>query len=160
LLNELLPTSASTEEQGSPTTTTTISGYSPSTPTTFPTGTTGVKAPKEVSPATGASVSETEPTLVASNAATKDRGTVTYEFEVAREESFKNLVASVDGVRQGRGQTSWKVSEPLQAGRYFWRVRAQVGLVKSPWSEGSDFTIVAEPPPGGGGGGEIGEVEI
>lgn len=148
--DEGLPTTE-TPEPG--TTTSIVSSWSPSVPTPYPSPTTGITAPGVNSPSAGSELTELQPTLVVSNAATEDAVTLTYLFEVANDSSFSDIVASIADITQGAdGYTSWQVPERLENGKYFWRCRARAGLLKSPYSDVADFTIkpsIEPPPPGG-----------
>ncbi len=103
---------------------------------------TSITAPQIVSPASGSDVSESRPTLVVANASTSDGSTPIYTFQVAASSGFTELVDSVNGVAQGgNGQTSWRVSERLEAGKYFWRAQAAVGSNAGPPTPVADFRV-------------------
>jgi hypothetical protein len=126
-----LPTS------GSPSITTTVD------PTiTAGTSGTGVTAPQIVSPASGSDVDEPRPTLVVSNASASDGSAPNYAFQVATNNAFTEIVDSVNGVAQGgNGQTSWRVSERLDSGKYFWRAQATVGSSTGPPTSTANFRV-------------------
>ncbi|ABQ25365.1 Ig-like domain-containing protein [Geotalea uraniireducens] len=84
-------------------------------------------------------VTDLQPLLTVTNATDLDNDTLTYEFEVATDGSFTNVVAkAVTGVAQGTaGTTTWKVSPALNDNtQYHWRSRAkdQHGLPDSSYS--------------------------
>ena len=80
-------------------------------------------------PADGAEVSTLAPILTVNNASDLDNDTLTYEFEVATESGFTNIIAhTVDGLAEGpEGSTSWTVTAGKLADntRYYWRCRAK-----------------------------------
>jgi|GEM_PF-3129998 len=84
-------------------------------------------------------VTDLQPPLTVTNATDLDNDTLTYEFEVATDGSFTNVVAkAITGVAQGTsGTTTWKVSPALNDNtQYHWRSRAkdQHGLPDSSYS--------------------------
>jgi hypothetical protein len=165
LVNELLPTSSTSEEDGTSgsgdaTSSPNASGFSPATPTTYPTPTTGIAAPEIVSPGPDSELTESTPILVVANALTEDKAPLYYTFELSKDQNFGELIASAQGIPQGNRRTSWQVPEPLTEGRYYWRSRAQAGYVKSPFSAVAAFTIIQvvttpEPVPGPEPGGGV-----
>jgi hypothetical protein len=76
----------------------------------------------------------------------------TYEFEVATDLQFINIVDSKDGVSEKPGETSWKVTATLQEDHhYYWRARAKVPAATSNWVYGdfivdTAFTVVGPQP--------------
>jgi len=76
-----------------------------------------------VSPASGAAVRLSHPTLVVANIDTLNPNL--YEFEVAIDSEFAGLVASSLPVTQEEGPTtSWKVTEKLRSNQiYYWRAK-------------------------------------
>lgn len=161
-LDELLPTSSNIDNgtepsEGPSSSSSSSTGSSPNT--TYPSGMTGVSAPEIKSPSSGSEITETNPTLVVTNSATGDKFPLTYAFYVAKDENFEQMVAMVEGVDEGPGETtSWQVPELLEEGVYFWTSRAQAGYVKSPYSEVVSFNLIPQslppevptPTPGGG----------
>ncbi len=101
-----------------------------------------VGAPVIVSPASGATVGETRPTLTVSNASVSS-GTATYSFQVATDSGFSNIVAQTQGIGQGSGQTSWQVSADLENRQHFWRARARAGTTDGGFSTVADFRVNA-----------------
>jgi hypothetical protein len=101
-----------------------------------------ITAPVIVSPADGSQVSEARPTLTVSNATVSDGSTPTYNFQVALDSGFTNMVAQVLAFPQGSGgQTSWRVNETLAGSNYFWRVRARSGNTEGPFSSVAEFSV-------------------
>jgi len=148
LLDDILPTSASEEEsQTDSSSSSSTSSSSPESATTYPAPASGVQAPTIASPEPGSEVTATQPMLTVGNASTQADSSITYTFDVATDSDFTQMVASAAGVQQGsNGQTSWKVTEELVPGRYFWRSKARAGLFKSPFSSVADFTVVEAAP--------------
>jgi hypothetical protein len=111
-----------------------------------------ITAPTPRSPATGATVGSTTPTLTVTNAS--GASGLRYRFEVARDSSFGNVVAAGDDVTEGgTGTTSWQVSPDLGIGEtYYWRARAAVAGTPGPYSSAANFAVeggfVSESPVG------------
>ena len=100
------------------------------------------------SPVPGAVVG-TRPTLCAANSI---QGTcpdpVTYEFVIAEDPGFVNIVRQSGWINQGIGTTCYTTGTALNEGRrYFWRCRATNGTTTSGWSSASYFTTPNSPPP-------------
>ncbi len=164
----LLPTGGTGSDSSSNTGTT--PGANPSTPGN-PTST-QISAPIIADPLSGSTVSETQPTLTVLNSARSGTTAPTYLFQVSTESSFTSLVSQSPQIPEGTGgSTAWKIERALAAGRHFWRVRARLGTVESPFSATADFTIgstggpTTTPPPSSGTilsdpltGGSLGEV--
>ena len=75
------------------------------------------------SPAPGATVTS-QPMLTVNNSYDPDGpGPLTYGFRVYTDALCTNLAATVDGVAEGAGQTSWTTSS-LAQGTYYWRAYA------------------------------------
>ncbi len=107
-----------------------------------PTGpSTTISAPTPVSPTSGTTVAENQPTLTVNNVSVSDGSAPTYTFQVATDSGFGNIVAQVSGVGQGEGQTSWTVSTPLGTGQHFWRARASASSTDGPFSSTIDFQV-------------------
>jgi hypothetical protein len=100
-----------------------------------------VGAPTIVSPTNGSTVTERRPTLTVSNASVSNQAAATYSFQVATESGFTNIVAQIQGVGQGSGQTAWQVTTDLENRQYFWRARARVGSTDGPYSSSADFRV-------------------
>ena len=65
------------------------------------------------------------PVLTVNNASDPDSANLTYNFEVALDPDFTQIVASTKGVASGQGTTSWTVPVSLQEnGWYYWRAQA------------------------------------
>jgi hypothetical protein len=107
---------------------------------TDPTQPPGPETPVIQAPAYAAEVTELQPVLVVANAAHLPGMTVTYAFEVYRDEAMTNLAASVEDVAEGAETSSWQVADPLADNtEYDWRVRAGAGSVYSLWANGRFF---------------------
>jgi len=95
-----------------------------------------------LTPADGAELNESQPTLTVANAAVTDDSTVTYRFDVATDADFSTIVANVEGITQGQDQTPWRISPALGNERYFWRARAENDRsIAGPYSTVSAFTV-------------------
>lgn len=86
------------------------------------------------------------PTLSVTNAADVDiYDTLTYEFDVAMDGGFTNIVSSMTGIAQGSGgTTSWVVAPVLAENiPYYWRARARDNHnATSNWASASFFVSV------------------
>ncbi len=98
-------------------------------------------APTADSPAKAAALTMTQPNLIVRNA-TGGSGPRTYTFEVAPDRNFNSIEATVQGVAEGNGTTSWQVSPPLDTGmQHWWRVKATASGSEGPYSEIINFSI-------------------
>ncbi|MEK6744612.1 MAG: CARDB domain-containing protein [Nitrospirota bacterium] len=106
--------------------------------------------PVPANPSNGAGVNVFTPTLSVQNATDLDRDALTYDFEVYEDPGMATpAVASVAGVVEMQGSTSWTVSATLQENRtYYWRARAFDGELASGWTTTLSFTVNTgdEPP--------------
>jgi hypothetical protein len=103
-----------------------------------------ITAPNPVAPASGAKVAvDQQPvTLTVANASSNGPRPLTYAFEVATDTGFTNTIVSRDSITPGGGQTSLRLSDPLQTNRtYYWRSRAQDGANTGPYSSTISFNI-------------------
>jgi hypothetical protein len=106
------------------------------TTTTSPT----ITAPVPIEPSPGATVSTDSPTLRVTNAS--GAASLTYRFEIASDAGFGSIVASVSGLAEGSGTTSWNVTPALPPNAtYFWRARASADGTDGPLSSASSFTV-------------------
>lgn len=126
-------------------------GSSNTTPTT-PSGSQTLTAPIVADPLSGATVSQSQPTLTVLNSARSGGEAPTYLFQVSAESSFTSLEAQSNLIPEGsNGQTSWEVNRALGSGRHFWRVRARAGTTESSFSSTADFSVnttgASSPPP-------------
>jgi hypothetical protein len=101
-----------------------------------------ITAPAPVSPNSLSPISDNQPTLTVTNATASSGGTLTYAFQVSRDQSFSSVAAQATGIAQGAGQTSWQVSQPLDDGSYFWKARADVSGVSGPYSALAEVNIL------------------
>ncbi len=105
-------------------------------------GNTPPTAPTLVSPADGATVTTSVPTLTVGNATDPNPGsTLTYGYQVFSDALLTDLVTSVDGVAQGTMTTSWVVTPPLADGMYHWRAYAYDGTERGPCMPAASFTV-------------------
>ncbi len=99
-------------------------------------------APTVSSPAEGTSVASLIPALTVGNASDPDSTNFTYNFDVALDPDFTQIVASTTGVAGGQGTTSWTVPANLQEnGWYYWRSQADDWLMEGPWSATARFLV-------------------
>jgi subtilase family serine protease/Tol biopolymer transport system component/flagellar hook assembly protein FlgD len=106
-------------------------------------------APVPDSPTNGARVATNRPTLVVANATDPEHDTLTYEFRIATDADFVQIVATATGIHEGVGLTSWPLPVSLQEnGVYYWTARASDGSSLSAWSTVASFIVdtVNEPP--------------
>ena len=103
-------------------------------------------------PADGTEVTSLTPVLAVTNATDADQDIASYEFAVATDSEFMNIVADTAGITEGEsGSTAWTVS-PLALSDntlYFWRGRArdQHGTPGA-WTSASFFSNTANDAPG------------
>jgi hypothetical protein len=103
-------------------------------------------APTLSSPANNSEVDTLTPTLVVNNATDPDSTELiynTYNFDVASDPDFLNIVTSVIGVFEGQGTTSWQVPEGVLSENtyYYWRAQADDWLDTGPWMETAMFFV-------------------
>jgi subtilase family serine protease/prenyltransferase beta subunit len=99
-------------------------------------------APTVSSPADNTSVATLMPVLTVGNAADPDSSNLTYNFDVALDPDFTQIVASMRGVFSGQGTTSWQVPANLQENAtYYWRAQADDWLIEGPWSTPARFFV-------------------
>lgn len=122
----------------------------PTTPTTTTTPTvTLYHAPTPNSPANGAELKLSRPTLTINDSTHESGVAVTYEFQVSDDPNFKTITASASGINEIAGSTSWRVTQDLSSGKtYYWRVKASFGsngtiaAGTSDWMSASSFKIL------------------
>jgi hypothetical protein len=101
-----------------------------------------IAAPTPRSPTGGAEVTTLLPALVVANSVTTgNAGVVTYRFELSDNTLFEPArIASVDGIAETSGTTSWTPTRELTQGNpWYWRARATNGTVTSAFSEVAQF---------------------
>lgn len=98
-------------------------------------------APVLVSPPDGAEDLPSQPTLEVANSSDPESDPLTYGFRVYRDNLMTDLAASVDGVAEGVGTTSWTVSPALSEGTYWWRAYAADPLERGPFMAAARFTV-------------------
>jgi len=117
-----------------------------------------LNAPGLVSPINNARVSEKRPQLTISNS---DRNSavadVRYDFQVATDQAFTQLVSAAQIAETGGAHTAFTVDADLPSDRqHFWRARATDAETTSAWSGTQTFRSAVAvvtpptPPPGGG----------
>jgi hypothetical protein len=98
--------------------------------------------PTASQPANGSLLSDTTPDLVVVNSTDDDGDPLTYDFAVAADAGFGNIIAAVSSRPSGSGSTSWTVAPALPAGHsYYWKARAFDGQCYGGWSASFSFSI-------------------
>ena len=100
------------------------------------TGNTGPEAPTLLLPRNGTVVSELAPTFVLLNADDQDLDLLTYDFELATDDTFVAPLASDEALpAQGANTTAWRPDVVLtEDSHYCWRARASDGLAAGDWA--------------------------
>lgn len=99
-------------------------------------------APTVASPAEGTTVASLAPMLTVTNATDLDSTDLTYNFDVALDPDFTQIVASTIGIAGGQGTTPWTVPVNLQEnGWYYWRAQADDWLMEGAWSATARFLV-------------------
>jgi hypothetical protein len=102
----------------------------------------GPTAPTVLRPLNGAEVDSLLPVLAINNAFDADNTLLTYNFEVALDTDFLNIISSVAGIPAGDGMTSWQVPVDLHENTtYYWRAQADDWFVEGPWMSPTSFFI-------------------
>ncbi len=89
--------------------------------------------PSPLSPADGAVLLTGGATLTVNNGYING-APLTYEFELARDELFTDVVASDTSVTEGAATTTWKTPALSDNATYYWRARGSDGLGYTGWS--------------------------
>jgi hypothetical protein len=109
-----------------------------------PSGNAAPTAPSLSDPPDGGTVATSTPTLTVVNASDPDSGdTLTYGFIVYTDELCTSVAASVGGVAEGSGTTSWTVDTSLVNGTYYWRSYAYDGTERGPLMDAGSFAVDA-----------------
>jgi hypothetical protein len=106
-------------------------------------------APTPLLPEDGAEVVEATPVLQVENTTDPDGDPLRYIFEVFSDPGLTTLVVRSDPVEEGAGETSWRVSVPLEEnGTFFWQAVAADDLLEGPPSETFSFSVnsIHDPP--------------
>ncbi|MEW6054879.1 MAG: CARDB domain-containing protein [Nitrospirota bacterium] len=99
-------------------------------------------APTLSAPADATEVDTGTPVLVVNNASDPDSAGLTYNFEVALDPDFTNIVTSQIGIFEGEGTTSWQVPVTLNENTsYYWRAQADDWLIEGPWMVTASFFV-------------------
>lgn len=99
-------------------------------------------APTIASPADATFVATLTPLLSVNNASDPDSTNLTYNFDLALDPDFTQIVATTKGIAAGGGTTSWSVPVNLQENSwYYWRAQADDWLVTGPWSATARFFV-------------------
>ncbi|OGW29567.1 MAG: hypothetical protein A2X56_13130 [Nitrospirae bacterium GWC2_57_13] len=99
-------------------------------------------APTLASPADRSDVDTLQPVLTVNNASDPDSTGLTYNFDIALDPEFTQIVDSITGVAEGPGTTSWQVSvQLLENTTYYWRVQADDWLVEGDWMTTASFFV-------------------
>lgn len=98
-------------------------------------GSLALSAPIPTSPVNDAQLDTFRPTLVVTNATSKESGAISYTFQISDTNDFITTLVSQTGVAEGSGTTSFTPSVDLPASsRFYWRARATQGANISEWS--------------------------
>ncbi len=99
-------------------------------------------APTITSPANATFVATLNPVLTVNNATDPDSTDLTYNFDLALDSDFTQIVATTKGVSAGTGTTAWTVPVNLQENSwYYWRVQADDWLATGTWSTTARFFV-------------------
>jgi hypothetical protein len=98
-------------------------------------------APVVLSPADGAGGQPANPTLTVTNAVDPEGQALTYSFRVYSDALLTHVVASIDGVVQGAGTTSWSVTPALANGTFYWRAYAADASLFGSFCSPASFTV-------------------
>jgi flagellar hook assembly protein FlgD/Tol biopolymer transport system component len=99
-------------------------------------------APVPLTPANNTETSLVAPVLTVTNATDPDSPGLTYNFQVALDPDFSQIVTSFVGVPSGGQTTAWQVPTNLGDNAwYYWRAQADDWLVEGPWSATSRFFV-------------------
>lgn len=100
--------------------------------------------PTPVYPVENGGVRETMPRLVVQNSSDADLDTVRYQFQIDTVATFDSAaLQDSDWVDEGTALSFWYVATPLEAGYYYWRVRASDGTLNTVWRT-SHFYVVPD----------------
>lgn len=113
-----------------------------------------ISAPTSVSPSGGETITNRSPVLRVNNGGVQGRaGEVEYQFTVATDPAFANLVFWGAVPRHSSGSTTITTSELPANALLYWRAYGTNGVASSPNSATQTFRTPAAAPSGGGGGG-------
>jgi hypothetical protein len=96
-------------------------------------------APSLVAPPDGGVETDPAPVLVVANADDPESDPLTYGFRVYADPELTQVVASVDGVPEGPGTTSWTVDPALAAGTFYWRAFAEDASTRGLYMPAASF---------------------
>jgi hypothetical protein len=97
-------------------------------------------APTLVSPPDGSPDEPAVVTLTVGNATDPEGDPLTYGFRVYSDSEMTALVASIDGVAEGAGSTSWP-TPALAEGTYYWRAYAADAGQRGLYMAAASFTV-------------------
>lgn len=99
-------------------------------------------APTVSSPSDNGVVDTLTPVLAVNNASDPDSSSLTYNYDIALDPDFTQVVVSTTGVFEGTGTTSWQVPENLvENTSYYWRCQADDWLITGPWMTTVSFFV-------------------
>ncbi len=113
-------------------------------------------APLISSPTDGSQVAAYTPVLTVTNATDPDSPSLTYNFDLALDPGFIQIIAATTGVMSSQtstmssqGTTSWQVPANLVENTwYYWRAQADDWFMTGPWSTTASFFVnTANDPP-------------
>lgn len=97
--------------------------------------------PVLLSPLDGAQNLPAQPVLRVLNAVDPEGDPLVYGFRVYRDAELTDLAASVNGIAQGSGSTSWTVTPPLANGTYHWRAFAADAGARGRYMDAASFEV-------------------
>ena len=103
-----------------------------------------ISAPNPMAPVnTRIAVDQQPVTLMVTNAGTNGQRPLTYQYQIATDANFTNLVFTRDGVApDSSGRTGFRLPDPLATGHtYYWRAKAQDGANASDYSLTANFDV-------------------
>ncbi|NOZ68618.1 MAG: hypothetical protein GXP46_05115, partial [Deferribacteres bacterium] len=99
-------------------------------------------APSLSSPADNSEVDTFTPILTVNNASDPDSDNLTYNFQLALDTDFTQIIAAETGISEGEATTSWQVPVSLSENTYYyWRAQADDWLTQGPWMTPAGFLV-------------------
>lgn len=99
-------------------------------------------APTPLTPANGISINNNRPMFTVANATDADGETLLYNFEVYADDGMAQLAIDRQNYPEGFETTSWRTTNSLLSGTYWWRAQAVDSFGGGPFSELVRFAIV------------------
>lgn len=99
-------------------------------------------APTPLTPAEGVSINNNRPMFTVANATDADGETLLYNFEVYGDEGMTQLAVDRQNYPEGFETTSWRTTNALLSGTYWWRAQAVDSFGVGPFCDLVRFSIV------------------